>query len=305
MWDYFYSCLFGLKKFFECLIRMVGPLFVLLASGLISGVIVIHFKVIIPFYSSYTSFTGVLNTVISAFVAFNIGFNYFMCIFTPPGYSPDVKGINSDQHPVDEPAPRRGQGFSKYCKSCRKPKPPRSHHCHVCKRCVLRMDHHCPWVCNCVGWGNHKYFVLFLFYLWLGCAYVSFLSWIPFRATSNYKIPWQSMASRGTVVFTFVITLSVCLALGFMLLWHLYLVYSGQTTIEFYFNRYQIKTASSGGQVYSNEYDLGGRRNFENFFGPGRYWFWWMMPSIKSPPGDGVVYQTKSQQHIIKGENYV
>lgn len=33
------------------------------------------------------------------------------------------------------------------------------------------MDHHCPWVNNCVGIGNHKYFLLFVFYTCLSCLY--------------------------------------------------------------------------------------------------------------------------------------
>ena len=51
-----------------------------------------------------------------------------------------------------------------FCFKCSQVKEPRVHHGRVCGKCILRMDHHCPWIGNCVGRMNHKYFILFLLY---------------------------------------------------------------------------------------------------------------------------------------------
>jgi len=60
----------------------------------------------------------------------------------------------------------------RYCFECTSFRPPRAHHCSKCKACVLRMDHHCPWVGNCVGHKNHKFFILFLLNALSGCIVV-------------------------------------------------------------------------------------------------------------------------------------
>ena len=54
------------------------------------------------------------------------------------------------------------------CIKCFIKRPERAHHCKTCNKCVLKMDHHCPWIANCVGFYNQKAFFLFLFYATLG-----------------------------------------------------------------------------------------------------------------------------------------
>jgi hypothetical protein len=52
--------------------------------------------------------------------------------------------------------------FKQVCVACRVRRELRSHHCKECGRCVRRLDHHCPWIDNCVGIGNQRTFYCFI-----------------------------------------------------------------------------------------------------------------------------------------------
>jgi len=61
--------------------------------------------------------------------------------------------------------------FKQVCVVCRARREMRSHHCKECGRCVQRLDHHCPWIDNCVGIGNQRSFFCFIVMLFLTILY--------------------------------------------------------------------------------------------------------------------------------------
>jgi hypothetical protein len=66
------------------------------------------------------------------------------------------------------------------CHHCLIIKTPRTHHCHVCRRCIIAMDHHCPFTACCIGSHNYRSFLFWLTFLSMGLVYSCILSFPPF-----------------------------------------------------------------------------------------------------------------------------
>uniref|UniRef100_A0A8I3Q3T2 Palmitoyltransferase n=2 Tax=Canis lupus familiaris TaxID=9615 RepID=A0A8I3Q3T2_CANLF len=178
---------------------------------------------------------------------------------------------------------RTGSGAVRFCDRCHLIKPDRCHHCSVCAMCVLKMDHHCPWVNNCIGFSNYKFFLQFLAYSVLYCLYIATTVFNYFIKYWRGELP--SVRSKFHVLFLLFVACMFFVSLVILFGYHCWLVSRNKTTLE----AFCTPVFTSGPE--KNGFNLGFIKNIQQVFGDNKKF--WLIP-IGSSPGDGHSFPMRS-----------
>ncbi|XP_067295267.1 palmitoyltransferase ZDHHC15A isoform X3 [Pseudorasbora parva] len=171
---------------------------------------------------------------------------------------------------------RTATGDIRFCHHCQLIKPDRCHHCSVCQMCVLKMDHHCPWLNNCIGFSNYKFFMLFLLYSLVYCLL------IVATVTPTFIQLWLGRLFDSCVklhvLFLTLVSAMFAVTLCFLLFFHIWLLASNKTTLEW------LSVPFFADGPGSEAFDVGVRANFLQVFGEKK--IHWPFP-VFSSQGDG------------------
>ncbi|XP_006152624.1 palmitoyltransferase ZDHHC7 isoform X2 [Tupaia chinensis] len=146
---------------------------------------VVTFVMLLP---SKDFWYSVVNGVLFNCLAVLALSSHLRTMLTDPGAVP--KG-NATKEYMESLQLKPGEVIYK-CPKCCCIKPERAHHCSICKRCIRKMDHHCPWVNNCVGEKNQRFFVLFTMYIALSSVHALVLC--GFQFISCVRGQWTGSA---------------------------------------------------------------------------------------------------------------
>ncbi|KAJ6243319.1 palmitoyltransferase zdhhc16 [Anaeramoeba flamelloides] len=281
--------------------KSLGIFAIGLATFVVSTVVVGYYKSYYPFLLTKSFPFLVSHLIIFSWLIGGVVYSYYKVIRTKPGGVP--LGMKTREQ-IDQIKQGRSKKY-RYCKKCDNIKPPRCHHDRVTGKCVLKMDHYCVWINDCVGHYNHKFFLQFLTYCCLGCLYIVLCTFTPFLVDIGFLKPSStSNQNYEKCSILFVICLVCLISVSFLLFWHMFLALTNQTTIEYYENKDRKAYCNENGLIYKNEYDLGKRNNWNWFFELKENDRWWkFLFNFRRISNDGITYpkanSTKKSENIL------
>eukprot|EP01010_Urceolus_cornutus_P000853 NODE_1359_length_947_cov_299.391982_g1049_i0.p1 GENE.NODE_1359_length_947_cov_299.391982_g1049_i0~~NODE_1359_length_947_cov_299.391982_g1049_i0.p1 ORF type:complete len:266 (-),score=56.75 NODE_1359_length_947_cov_299.391982_g1049_i0:149-886(-) len=184
----------------------------------------LHFA--LPLFDEPSQVKAIVYTGVFCVLMLLLTLSYMRCVYTHPGKVALANCEISRQKAEEDDL--------QWCERCYVYRPPRAHHCSVCSECILRYDHHCIFINNCVGLHNHKFFLLFIFYTPVACAFMC--------GTSYSKIPYLKSEELDTSpgAINFFVMYCVVALLGFLVLlfylMHCRLAVLNRTTVEVLFD---------------------------------------------------------------------
>ena len=291
-----------LGVFLDRVAGLLGPVLVAFALGLISFCTFVFFDDVLPFYRrkyELGAFPELVMTFVGVFFLANTLFNYYKAGVVSPGLPPlasdfaesgggenvrsalgnRLRQYANSEDEEEEWGAENGKKTPRpsVCGKCTRVRPARTHHCSVCKTCVLKMDHHCPWVYNCVGFGNYRFFYLFMLHLFLVDAFFLIVTLPVFRHALTLPLlgagdSFIANDARSWVIMSFVLAAAVEIALLGFLSFHTYLLLTNQTTIEFVSGgpREDLRRL---GKFRRNPFDVGRGQNWAQVFPSSQEWW--------------------------------
>ncbi|XP_030628366.1 palmitoyltransferase ZDHHC16A [Chanos chanos] len=305
----------------DILTRWFGMVFVFLVIALTSSVLIIAYFCLLPLaLNTYSTGWLLWHICYGHWNLVMIVFHYYKATKTSPGYPPKMKNdvpFVSVCKKCIIPKPAR----THHCGICNTCILKMDHHCPWLNNCVGHFNHRyffsfCLFMTlgciYCSVSGRNLFIDAYnaierfkhmdvekqgVPVTGVGLL-IGILPPTDMTGKSYYQTPpppytFKDKMFHKSVIYMWVLTSTVAVALGGLTMWHAILISRGETSIERHINSKEAKRMAKRGKVYKNPFNYGKLNNWKVFFGVEKRSHWLtrvLLPSGHAPYGDGLTW---------------